>query len=190
MRTPLFFLLIGLIFFSCKKDKIQPTISSNYYQSSGNLLILKIGDSLESVYEYNLASSELTNDSLPLYIDTNSNVVNDYTYWKFSPNPDTLLWNSSTDFSFLTSEIDKTKLQLLNYSIPFDSTKFQLLFPQSNINCSLVWSKISNLDIVKTYRNSYPNSKIGLSKVLINEYDESIGFTVPRIKFLVFLVKE
>jgi hypothetical protein len=181
--------LIGIISFGCKKDKVPAPLEANYYQSNGNLLILKIDDNLEGVYEYNLASTVLNNDSLPLHFETFSDGINNYSYLKFTPNPDTLYKISSNNFSFFSALIDKNKLENLSNSIPFNSLQFQIIGNQNNMDFESIWSKISKLDIVKTYRSSNPNSKIGINRIIINDYDEQLGFSFPNEKYLIFLVK-
>lgn len=189
MKLLVILFLLGLISFGCKKDKVPAPIVSNYYQSNGNLLILKIDDNLEGIYEYNLALTSLNNDSLPLFFETYSDGLNNYSYLKFIPNPDTLFQISSNNFIFYSILIDKNELEILNNSVPFDSAQFQLIGSQNNFDYSTVWSKISKLEIVKTYRTSNPNSKIGIHRIVINEYDEQLGFSIPIEKHLIFLVK-
>ena len=109
MKHILLFLLIGFVVYSCKKDKVPTPIVANYYQSNGNLLILKVDENLESVYEYNLASTVLYNDSLPLYYETYSDGIYNYTYWKFLPNPDTLLLVESHNSAFFTAQINNNE---------------------------------------------------------------------------------
>ena len=189
MKHILIFILIGLVISSCKKDKVSVPIETNYYQSNGNFLVLKIDEDLECIYEYNLASTVLNNDSLPLYFETYSDGMNNYSYLKFMPNPDTLFWNNWNDYTFLTDKIDKNQLKSLSNSIPFDSSQFQLIGSQINTDYSLIWSKISKLDIVKAYRNSNSNSKIGINRIVIKEFDEELGFSIPHVKHLIYLVK-
>jgi hypothetical protein len=189
MKPFITIILIGLVSLSCKKDIVPAPIETNYYQSNGNLLILKIGDELEGIYEYNLASTVLNNDSLPLSIETYSNGFNNYYYLKFSPNPDTLYSYASPNFTFYTSLIDKNELQVLDNPIPFDSALFQQIGSQYNFNYSSIWSKISKLYIVKAYRNSNPTSKIGINRIVVDQYDEELGYSIPTEKFLIYLVK-
>ena len=189
MKHILIIFLIGFAILSCKKDKVPAPIEINYYQSNGNLLILEIDDNLEGVYEYNLASTVLNNDSLPLYFETYSDGINNYSYLKFTPNPDTLFQISSNNFTFYTTIIDKNELEILSNSIPFDYPQFQLIGNQNNMDFTSIWSKISKLDIVKTYRSSNPNSKIGINRIIINEYDEQLGISIPNEKYLIYLVK-
>jgi hypothetical protein len=189
MKHSIYLFLIGLVVFSCNKDKVPPPIQPNYYQSNGNLLILKIDDDLEGIYEYNLTSIALNNDSLPLYFETSSFGINTYSYLKFTPNPDTLIQISSYNFTFHTALIDKKELENLMYSLPFDALLFQGIGNQNNLDFETLWSRISNLDIVKAYRSSNPSSKIGVNRIIINEYDEQLGFSVPNEKHLIYLVK-
>lgn len=189
MKHYILLFLIVFVTLSCKKEKVPTTATTNYYQSNGNLLILKIDDDLESIYEYNLALTDLINDSLPLNFDSYSIGMTNYSYLRFTPNPDTLFQYSSNNFTFFTPQIDKNKLQILSNSLPFDSSQFQLIGEQDDFDFSSVWAKISTLDIVKTYRNSHPNSKIGIDSFVINEYDEQLGFSTPIKKYLIFLVK-
>lgn len=189
MKHILILFLIGFATLSCRKDKVPPAVESNYYQSNGNLLILKIEGDLESVYEYNLSSTVLTNDSLPLYTQSQSDGLYDYYYQKISPNPDTLLWYSVNNSSFETSQIDENELKQTNYPLPYDSTQFQLIGDNSDIDYSVFWSKISKLDIVRLYRNSNPTSKIGITRITLYELDEELGINLPKETHLIYLVK-
>jgi hypothetical protein len=189
MKQILLLFLLGFVVLSCKKDKVPPPIQTNYYNSNGNLLILKIDDELEGVCEYNLTSIALNNDSLPLYFETYSDGIYEYRYLKFTPNPDTLIQISSNNFTFFNALIDPNELENLSASLPFDSLQFQTIGNQNNMVFSTIWSKISKLDIVKTYRSSNPTSKIGIHRVIINEYDAQLGFNIPNEKYLILLVK-
>lgn len=191
MKNILMLLVIGFTLFSCKKDKVKTTnsFSNHYYQSDGNLLVLMIGESVECAFEYNLGSTQLNNDSLPVNIETIFDGVNNTSYCRFIPNPDTLFWYSSNDITFMTEKINGNQLLSHNDSIPYDSTQFQLIDSQISFNYSPFWSKASKLDIVKTYRNSLPNSKIGITRLVINEFDEQLGFSLPVEKYLLFMVK-
>ena len=188
MKHTLILILISLVVFSCSKDKVPAPIENSYYESNGNLLILEIDEDLESIYEYNLTSTDLNNDSLPLYYETYSGLYF-HSYLKFTPNPDTLFEQSSNNYTFFTPKIDVNELQNSSNSIPFDSTQFQLIESQNNFDYSSIWSKISNLEIVRTYRNSNPTSKIGITRIVSNVYDEQLGFGIPTEKHLIFLVK-
>ncbi len=181
-----FFLLVllGLTLSACKKAQ-----KTNYYQSNGNVLILKVGENLEAAYEYNLANISLVNDSLPITYHTFSTGTTQQTFLQFTPNPDTLLEISQSNITFHTNPISSENLQQLQNAIAFDSQFFQVIGNSSTINLASIWSKIAKLDIVKSYRNSYPSSKIGVQKFIFNEYDSQLGFSVPNEKFLVFLVK-
>ncbi len=181
-----FFLLVllGLTLSACKKAQ-----KTNYYQSNGNFLILKVDEKLEAAYEYNLANISLMNDSLPITYHTFSTGTTQQTFLQFTPNPDTLLEISQSNIMFFTHPIPSENLQQLQNAIAFDSANFQVLGGSSTMDFTSVWSKIAKLDIVKTYRNSYPIAKIGIQKFIFNEYDPQLGFCVPNEKFLVFLVK-
>jgi hypothetical protein len=131
-----------------------------------------------------LASTALINDSLPLYFETNLDGTTNESFLKFNPNPDTLLHISASNSTFFANQIHKNELQSLTDSIPFNATQFQLIGTQNNTDYSLVWSKISNLDIVKTYRNANPNSKIGINSLIINEYNTELELIIPNKKTL------
>lgn len=181
-----FFLLVllGLTLSACKKAQ-----KTNYYQSNGNVLILKVDEKLEAAYEYNLTNTTLVNDSLPITNHIFSNGTTQHTVLQFTPNPETLLEISQSNITFFTNPIASENLQQLNNALAFDSTNFQVLGGSSTMDFTSVWSKIAKLDIVKTYRNFHPTAKIGIQKFIFNEYDPQLGFNVPSEKYLVFLVK-
>jgi hypothetical protein len=183
------YLLIGLVALSCKKDKVPVNDTTNYYQSNGNFLVVKIGEKVEAVYEYNLSSIALNNDSLPLTINSFSNGFSNVHFWQFEPNLDTLFRYSETSFSFNSSPINEKQLQKLMVSLPYNSAQFQFFSNQGSSELITVWEKISNLDLVKTYRSANPNAKIGVTSVMINEFNDEFGFSMPVEKHLVLLVK-
>jgi hypothetical protein len=189
MRNMILIFLIASVALACKKDKVPAPVETNYYQSNGNFLILKLDDDLDGVYEFNLPTTALNNDSLPLYFETYSDENNNYSYLKFTQNTDTLFQYTSDNLIFFTTQVDKIELQNLISPVPYDSDKFQLIGSQNNFDYSSIWSKISNLEIVKTYRNSNPNSKIGINRIVINEYNAQLGFSIPHEKHLIYLVK-
>lgn len=162
MKNTLLFMFIGFTLLGCKKEEIQHPTSRSFYQSQGNLLLLQVGETFECAYEYNLVSTELNNDSLPINLEVDLTGMFDYNYWIFSPNSDTLISNSSVGVSFPTNTINENDLESLSFSIPFDSTQFQLIGNKYNSEFEPVWEKVSKLEIVKNYRNSQPNSKLEL----------------------------
>jgi hypothetical protein len=191
MKRALLLFLIGFIIVGCRKDKVPIPIpdEDNYYHSKGNLLILLIGEKLEGAYEYELNSTQLTNDSLPIIVETVPDVYYDYQYYKFAPNPDTLFWNYSGNFTFMSEQIQGYQLMKHGYSLPLKMEKFQVFGSGNNIDYSKVWAEVSDLAIVRTYRNINPNSKIGISRFSISEFDEAVGFSVPTQKYVLYFAK-
>lgn len=190
MKNTLLFLLIGLTLFSCKKEEVQkPCNSNNTYQSQGNLLLLGVGETFECAYEYNLASTQLNNDSLPINIETVQGNMFDTTYWKFTPNPNILISNSTNGISFSSNSIDENDLENMSYSLPYDSTQFQLFGNNYNTDSEEIWAQVSKLKIVKSYRDSNPNSKIGIAHIPVFEFNEQLGYKIPVLKHFLFLVK-
>jgi hypothetical protein len=188
MNKLLLFLCFTPFLFSCKKEKTVPPIENNFYQSNGNLIILKIGEDLESIYEFNLDTINLPNDSLPLYMESCSNGVQNFYVWKCSPNPDTLFGYSTNNFFFNSPEIDQSALRRSIYPAPFNPNKFQLIGNPTDKDYQSLWSKISNLSILKFYRKSNPNAKIGIQQLVMSVYNESFGVSEPQIKYFVYLV--
>ena len=188
---------IGLALVNCKKDKVElPTTTEvDYYESTGNTLILVVGDDgeFEGAYEYDLDVIQLINDSLPLVHEVVDSSYDTYYFCKLSPNPDTLYWYSSwfnpNYLTFCEERINATQLLHLASLIPYDSTQFQLFPDQPTIDFATTWSAVSDLDIVKTYRTALPNSKIGISKRVVMEYNEELGFSLGVQKHFIFLVK-
>lgn len=185
--------LSSLTLTGCKKDKVTPTVEEgiNYYQSNGNFLMLLVGESFEGAFEYNLATTQLVNDSLSIIYESvpDESSMYNYTYWKFGPNLDTLFWTYSGFFTFTEDIINNNILESLNASIQFDTTQFQSIGSLTNFSYETIWTKVSNLDIVKTYRDLNPNSKIGISKQIMWVYDDQLGFNAPSQKYLVFMAK-
>ena len=193
MKFTIPIVLFGLLFIGCKKDKVTPTasVNQNYYQSNGNFLILVVGDTLESAYEYNLPTIQFNNDSLPISYESvpDGTGMYEYRYWKFQPNNDTLFWTYSNSFTFMEDPISSNDLLPLSSSLSFDINQFQVIESTVNTNIEGLWTFVSQLAIVKEYRNSSPNSKIGISRQIVYIYDEQLGFSVPFEKYLLFLAK-
>ena len=186
-------IILGFLIAGCKKDKVNPieTVNQNYYQSNGNFLILVVGDTLESAYEYGLSTIQFNNDSLPINYESVPDGIGmyEYQYWKFQPNSDTLFWTYSNNFMFVEDEINANNLLSLNSSLTFDLNQFQIIGSTVNTNIQDLWINVSQLDIVKEYRDSSPNSKIGVSRQIVYIYDEQLGFSVPYEKHLFFIAK-
>lgn len=189
MRHLLCGVLICFIIHSCKKDKTPPIVQPVYSSEEDNFLILKIGDTLEGVYKYYLPITTLSNDSLPLIYESCFDMMNSCSNLKFKPNPNSLINTSSNNVTFSTNEIAPSDLVLLQNPQIIDSNSFQLIGNQLNVSYSSIWLKVSNFEVVKEYRDANPNSKIGIQKIIINEYYEELGLSAPTEKFLVFLVK-
>lgn len=192
MKTTALILLIGLIFLGCKKDKVLPVTSpdANYYNSKGNLLILVIGDTLESAYEYCLSTIQLSNDSLPIdyFAVPDETGLYGYEYWQFLPNSDTLFWTHPNSVKFMENHIDANNLLTLQASLEYIPTQFQAIGSPTN-ETEDIWNVVSNLEIIKNYRGISPNSKIGIAKFVVNTFIEEWGFSVGDPKHFIFLAK-
>jgi hypothetical protein len=182
----------SVILIGCEKDKVPSIIEEiDYHQSNGNLLVLVVGDSFEEAFEYNLATTQLLNDSLPIIIESvpDGSGWYNYNYWKFAPNLDTIFWTHSNSITFMEDVINSNMFESLGTSVPFDTAQFQSIGSTTNVSKENTWDKVSNLEIVKLYRDSNPNSKIGVSRQVIWIYDDQLGFSIPYEKYLLFLAK-
>lgn len=185
MKIHVVLIVLIAFFASCEKKNVFPSASSE------NLVILMVGDSLEAVYMYHLESTELLNDSLPIFYEssTDPNSTNQLKYWKFGTNTDTLFISEYGKCALHGRELYFPLLYSLMDPIPFESSKIQLINYQSNNSIAEVWTKVSKLAIVYDYRYSNPTSKIGIVRQVVNEYDESLGITIPAEKYLIILAK-
>lgn len=184
-------ILVSFFAFSCTKEKVPTSVQKSYYQSNGNFLVLKIGDELEAAYEYQLTSTSLSNDSLPLHWDSSDAGIDGMTmhyFLTFVPNDDTIIQHVNNYFSYNAQFIDTSILEKLTTLIAYNHSDFQVIASSNNVNDATIWSKIANLDILKTYRTSNPTAKIGIQRIVENVYDPQFGFSVPIEKHLVFLV--
>lgn len=191
MKQIVLIILLSFIAFSCKKEKVPTTVQKSFYQSNGNFLVLKVGDELEAAYEYQLSSTSLSNDSLPLHWDSSDAGIDGMTMHyvlTFDPNEDTIIQHVNNYFSYNAQLIDTSILEKLTSFIAYNHSDFQVVGSSNNVNDATIWSKIANLDIVKTYRTSNPTAKIGIQRIVENVYDPQFGFSVPIEKHLVFLV--
>lgn len=188
MKNTLLLFFASILIFSCNKEDLIGSTNGVYYESTGNLLILQIGDTLECAYEFNLSSINLENDSLPLYFEREENELVPKTYWKFSPNPDTLFWYSTEDQWFANPLIRKDDLELNSYELSYNPDLIQLI-TSTNSDHSTLWSQIANLKIVQDYRMANPSSKIALKRVVFREFNKEYSLNVPVEKHLFFVVK-
>jgi len=193
MKYLLFVGLIGFSLSGCKKEKPIPLAETkmNYYESDGNFMIFVVDDSLELAYEYNLQTIQLSNDLLPLIYESvlGPNGMYNYNYWKLQPNNDTLFWTYGGNLTFLEELIDINDLETSNLpSIP-ESNQFQIIGGNPNINILGLWDKVSSLEIVKEYRNSSPNSKIGILSQVVLGYDDATSLSFPVMKHFIFISK-
>ncbi|MFT5860889.1 MAG: hypothetical protein ACI865_003005 [Flavobacteriaceae bacterium] len=178
------------LLFACKKNEVAPSAPS-YYWSSGNFLILVIGDSLEAAYEYNLTSTQLVNDSLPIEIESAALPTSTYNfdYWKFAPNSDTLFWTNHQIFEWKEARIDAKELWIANTPMLLDTSQFQSVIWPINPDLEILWSEVENLEIVQSYRATNPTSKIGVSRHIIYTYLEEFEFSIPVEKHFLYFAK-
>ncbi len=184
-------ILVSFFAFSCTKEKVPISVQKSYYQSNGNFLVLKVGDELEGAYEYQLNTTVLSNDSLPLFWDSSVGGIDGMevqSYLKYVPNQDTIVQCVNLQFDYHTQLIDTSLLEKLTSSITYNHSDFQVIASSNNVNDAIIWSKIANLEIVKYYRTSNPTAKIGIQRIVEKMYDPQFGFSVPIEKHLVFLV--
>jgi len=194
MKQILLLMSVCVITFACTKDKVPPSIQKSFYQSNGNFLVLKVGTVLEGAYEYQLNTTVLSNDSLPLIWDHSVGSVDGMSgqsILRFFPNQDTIIdYFYQQQFDYHTQLVDTSLLQKLSVSIPYNHADFQILFPSNTVvSDAMIWSKMANLDIVKTYRTSNPTAKIGIQRIIDYEYNPQVGCSLPIEKYLVFFVK-
>jgi hypothetical protein len=182
--------LLVFFLFSCKKEKPSDDLFKQHYQSKGNLLVLKVSDSFEGAYEFNLEDIQLQNGSLPFESFTFFNGTQEYRAWALLPNADTLFTLSESNLlEFKTPFIERAQLGFhpLPTSVNFSSFQFIETIPLPNLQG--IWSKIAHLEIVKKYRSASPGSPIGIMRVISNQLEPELGFNVPVESYYVILVK-
>jgi hypothetical protein len=185
----LFVLFLGLLsILGCSKDEVISADNPSYYQPQGNLLILQVGNEFEGAYEFQLNTISLINDSLQIAKYSNPNELHPNSYWKLLPNDDILFLSSSYEVNFGVPMISKDSLQFLFSAFTLDTSSIQLI-STSQINLTELCLKIANLAIVKSYRLSLPNSKIGLARIIMQELNDENGLMIPVEKYLFFLVR-
>jgi|GEM_PF-1625965 len=190
MKQVIIAVAFGCLLLSCKKDKNIVPVQKSFYESTGNLIVLKIGDSLECAYEYNMSSIALSNDSLPLFYEVDSNYVWPIKFLKFTPNPDTIIrFASDVETKFYTPLIEKNSLKVNTQAISYNESNFQAFDAPIPPELESKWSEVSKLDIVKQYREANPTAKIGIQKVILKEIDLEHHILTSKLKFLIYLVK-
>lgn len=182
-------LLLSIALQSCQKDKNVGEILPNYYVSNGNLIVLKVSDTLESAFEYNLEEKALQNYSLPLNLQTFSELNGSISYLKLGQNSDTILKISSSGVHFYTPSIPKNKLKVISPPVAFEPANFQAMGNQGQMDLESTWGKIAKLEIVKQYRMANPTAKIGIQKVNLQEINVELEILEMKEKHLIFLVK-
>lgn len=193
MKFELILSLLVLASVGCAKDKVESIESTtpDYYESEGNFLILVIDDTLECVYEYNLSTIQLNNDSLLVNYESvaDANNMFNYLYWKLDPNSDTLFSSHPHNFEFFVAPVSSNDLLSLSTSMPFNLNQFQTIGSSPSTSVQDLWEVVSDLDIARTYRESLSNAKIGMSRHVITAFDPQLGFAVPHEKHFLFLAK-
>jgi hypothetical protein len=177
------------LFFSCTKDKIHQKETQSFYESHGNMMLLQVGEDLEGIYEYQVESTASQLDSFHLIHVLMNDGNEEYRGWKLASNQPLLYEQHTNHINFYAPKIAVDQLEKSSEHLPLDTTKIQW-FPNPNgIESHDIWSKISNLAIVKAYRAQSPTTKIGIERMVFYTYNPDFGFSVPSEKYLVFLVK-
>ncbi|MCX8485736.1 MAG: hypothetical protein ORN53_00885, partial [Crocinitomicaceae bacterium] len=137
MKQICLIIILSFIAFSCKKEKVPTSVQKSFYQSNGNFLVLKVGDELEAAYEYQLSSTSLSNDSLPLNWDSSDAGIDGMTmhyFLTFVPNEDTIIQHVNNYFSYNAQLIDTSILEKLTSSIAYNHSDFQVIASSNNVN--------------------------------------------------------
>lgn len=189
----LFFSLAFVL--SCKKQVIESRSELTHYQPKGNFLVIQMGDKLEGIAEFYLAEPSLPNDSLPVHSfvynpTTNSPVIISL----HTTNLDTLFtvqgYNSNS-ILYREDFIPRAELEKTTFSMAYPFGQFQI--NHLSLDFSVIdplWHECSHYKIVQQYRSANPNTKIGLHRIVLDVYDEEVGFSIPKYKYFFFLAKE
>ncbi len=167
-----FYFLAFLFMFSCKKEDLNEENSfvadpTDYYQSQGNLLVLAITPQgeFDFAYEYQIDSIGIVNDSLLIEMThPTQSSPNEMLSAIVLPGYDTLFYHEPFIYygEFWEDRIAAHEFYQNNVALAYQETQFQNLETGATFdNFQLLWYGVSKLDIVKDYRNSSPNTKIG-----------------------------
>jgi hypothetical protein len=154
-----------------------------------------MGDQLEGIAEFYLSEPSLLNDSLPVhsFVD-NPNINSPVIISLHTTNLDTLFTvpdYNSNEIAYREDFIPRAELEKTTFSMAYPFGLFQI--NHVSLDFSVIeplWSECSHYKIVQQYRSANPNSKIGLHRIVLNEYDEEVGFAIPKYKYFFFLAKE
>lgn len=182
-------LFLSFLFFSCTKGKIHQKETQSFYESHGNMMLLQVGEDLEGIYEYQVESTASQLDSFHLIHVLMNDGNEEYRGWKLASNQPLLYEQHTNHINFYAPKIAVDQLEKSNEHLPLDTTKIQWFSNPNGIESHDIWSKISNLAIVKAYRAQSPTTKIGIKRMVFYTYNPDFGFSVPSEKYLVFLVK-
>lgn len=167
---------------SCKKDKVR-----NPFENK--LIVLQVGNDFEGGVEFDLNQSNNNIDDFDLYYTSISNGLQSTSYFQSSLINDTIFsLGPSNVFKYFTDFNPAENYTFLNENLTHENENFVQLISSKEIQYQEIWSKVANLDIVKQFKHFNPNEKIGISKLVVSEYDELIGFNVPKVKYFIFLV--
>jgi hypothetical protein len=175
---------IALLAFSicnsaCKKKEFQPNPGS---VSNGNLLVLVVSDTLEYAIEYDVQEGQLSDSPGTYYAEfDNATQVFDVqiavgpfgALMLFQIDPFTegvSEYPEMLDMGMPRDSIPTGSYALGHTPFPLqiDSTHIHFIHPSAK-NWTAAWTQISNLRIVKAYRNHSPNSKIGFYSLKNNQ---------------------
>ena len=189
MKNSTFLFIFLFLSFSCTKEKINQKETQSFYESHGNMMLLQVGEELEGIYEYQMESTTFMQDSFHLIHVLMNDGNEEYRGWKLASNQPLLYEQNAYHINFYAPKIAVDQLEKSSEHLPLDTTKIQW-FPKPNgIESHDIWSKISNLAIVKAYRAQSPTTKIGIERMVFYTYNPDFGFSVPSEKYLVFFVK-
>ena len=187
--TPHILFLVFLLFLcACKKEFPNTKQNAFLYSSNGNFLLLVIENKLVEAYEYQVELLDSFNDTIPLLTQTSDNSLGFESTTFFQTIKDTLFKNENNFYTFFGNVIPINKLGLSTKKTSLNSLNTQLIGTVDSTKINALWEKVAGLKIIQQYQESNKKN-IGFQRIVQNSYDPDWGFTVPKEKFLVYLVK-
>ena len=117
-----------VLIFSCKKAKVCPTNmdAKSYYQSTGNFLVLQVGNVFEEAVEFNFPNLALSNDSI---IIQDSTVIDSMTikqYFYVPNQTQNLFWsnNFTNNSGMISFNLGSTIIPSQNFALSAQAFPF------------------------------------------------------------------
>lgn len=178
----IYFFCLPLIFSACKDDQVRNP-------DDKKLLILQVGQEFEGGVEMILPISGQTIETLNPYYTTLEEGLQASVFFQSEVLGDTLFsFNKDRILSYEASFIPKEEFAQSMENEVLSEEDFVQIVSSTEFPLQEIWSKVSDLEVVHTFMSFNQNEKIGITRWIVQEYDESLNTSIPVVKYFIYLV--